>query len=134
MNITINGVELQGDLMDADFIGPYEEATKHMLAESQMRKAKHYDTVAASYLEQCQVVDRYFDQVFGEGTAARVFQGKEHNVMTHLQAVEQLTNWAYQEKKKFNDFTNKYTQRQNAKMQRDRAQQIIAAKKNGGSQ
>ena len=30
MDIIINGVTLQGDFMDADFVGPFEEATKKM--------------------------------------------------------------------------------------------------------
>ena len=50
--------------------------------------------------------------------------------MVHLKAVEELTDWAQGEKKKLNDFTNKYTQRQNAQLQRERAQQVISAKKN----
>lgn len=129
MNIIINGVTLQGDFMDADFVGPFEEATRKLQDRTIASRGKQYASVAEGYLEQCKTIDAYFDEIFGEGTAARLFQGAEHNVMNHLKAVEALTDWAHGEKKKLNDFTNKYTQRQNA--QRERVQQIKAFKKKG---
>lgn len=128
MDIIINGVTLQGDFMDADFIGPYEEATRKMQARAAESRDKKYDRIADGYIEQCEVVDDYFDEIFGAGTAAEVFKGKEHNIMVHLKAVETLTDWAQGEKKKLNDFTNKYTQRQAAQAQRQQAQRFIAKK------
>lgn len=130
MDIIINGVTLQGDFMDADFVEPYEMATRKMQETAAANIGKAYASIADGYREQCRTVDEYFDDVFGPGTAAKVFQGSEHNVMVHLKAVEQLTDWAQGEKKKFNDFTNKYTQRQNARVQRERSQQFVS-KKNG---
>ena len=51
----------------------------------------------------------------------------------NLKAVEDLTNWAQGERKKLNDFTNKYTQRQNAAVKRQQAQaQQFIDRKNGG--
>lgn len=128
MDIIINGVTLQGDFMDADFVGPYEEATKKMQATATASRGKQYASVAEGYLEQCRTVDEYFDDIFGPGTAVKVFQGSEHNIMVHLKAVEELTNWAQSEKKKLNDFTNKYTQRQNAQIQRQQMQQFVSGK------
>lgn len=118
MDIIINGVTLQGDFMDAAFAGPYEEATKRLQIEATENQKKQYTSFADSIREQCAVVDEYFDSIFGEGTAARVFEGAEQHLMVHLQAVEDLTNWAQGERKKLNDFTNRYTQRQNAAARR----------------
>ncbi len=129
MDIFINGVTLQGDFMDADFVGPYEAATRKLQAAAIASRDRKYASAAEGYLEQCRTVDEYFDDIFGAGTAAKVFQGREHNIMTHLEAVEQLTDWAQGEKKKLNDFTNKYTQRQAAQIQRARARQSAG---NGG--
>lgn len=128
MDIIINGVTLQGDFMDADFVGPYEGAAKKMQATAAASRGKQYASTAEGYLEQCKTVDEYFDDIFGPGTAAKVFQGSEHNIMVHLKAVETLTNWAQGEKKKLNDFTNKYTQRQNAQIQRQQMQQFVSNK------
>ena len=130
MDIIINGVTLQGDFMDADFVGPYEEATKKMQEKAAASRGKQYASTAEGYLDQCKTVDEYFDDIFGPGTAAKVFQGAEHHLMVHLKAVEELTNWAYGEKKKLNDFTNRYTQRQNAQrnQQRQQMQQFVSGK------
>lgn len=134
MEIKINGVSLEGDFMDADFAGPYEDATRKMQAKAQANQGKKYDRFADGILEQCETIDEYFNDVFGEGTAAKVFAGAEHHLMIHLKAVEDLTNWAQGEKKKLNDFTNKYTQRQNAAARRQQiqAQQQFMAAQNGG--
>lgn len=126
MEIIIRDVALEGDFMDADFVGPFEEATKKMQAKAIANQKKQYSSTAEGYLDQCRVVDEYFDDIFGPGTAATVFEGAEHHLMAHLLAVEELTNWANAEKKKLNDFTNKYTQRQNAQAQRS---QIVSGKK-----
>lgn len=104
--------------MDAAFAGPYEEATRRLQIEAAENQKKQYTSFADSIREQCAVVDEYFDNIFGEGTAARVFEGAEQHLMVHLQAVEDLTNWAQGERKKLNDFTNRYTQRQNAAARR----------------
>lgn len=118
MDIIINGVTLQGDFMDAAFAGPYEEATRRLQIKAAESQKKQYASFADSIREQCAVVDEYFDGIFGEGTAARVFEGAEQHLMVHLRAVEDLTNWAQGERKKLNDFTNRYTQRQNAAARR----------------
>ena len=40
MEIIINGVTLQGDFMDANFVGPYEEATYKMQTRETLDKKK----------------------------------------------------------------------------------------------
>lgn len=129
MEIIINGVTLQGDFMDADFMEVFETATRKMQEKALVCQRKQYSSVAEGYREQCEVVDEYFDDIFGPGTAVEIFAGAEHNIMTHLTAVEELTDQGMAAKKKLNDFTNKYTQRQNAQLQRGRNQQVVSGKK-----
>lgn len=130
--IEINGIKLDADFMDADFVGLYEDAVHHLQEKAVAFKSKKYDGLKEAYLDQIATVDEYFDEIFGEGTAVQVFQGKEKNLMAHLQAVETMTNWGNAEKKKLNDFTNKYTQRQAAQAQRQKAQMsnFVSNKKN----
>lgn len=120
--IEINGIKLEADFMDADFIGQYEDATRHLQQHALAQKVKHYDSLKEGYLEQIKVVNLYFNEIFGDGTADKIFAGKEKNLMVHLQAVATLTDWGNAEKKRLNDFTNKYTQRQAAQVQRQKAQ------------
>lgn len=111
MNIEINGVTLQAEFMDADFMLAYEMASKDLATEANENKRKQWDTAAAGFLAYCECVDRYFDAVFGEGTADQLFGGN-HNFKERMLAVEAIQKAADAAKKEFNDLTNKYTQRQ----------------------
>lgn len=124
MDIVLNGVTLQGDYMDADFMEVFEAAMREVITTAEAKKREQFPTVAAAFRAQCEVVDTCLDKIFGEGTAAKVFQGKM-NVREHFQAIEDLGSWAAGERKNFNDFTNRYTQRQRASMQQTRAQQFV---------
>ena len=124
MDIVLNGVTLQGDYMDADFMEVFESAMRDVIATSEARKREQFPTVAAAFRAQCEAVDDCIDKIFGAGTAAKVFQGKA-NVREHFQAIEDLGTWAASERKNFNDFTNRYTQRNRAAMQQTRAQQYV---------
>lgn len=112
MNIEINGVTLQADFMDADFMEKFEPAVNKMREEINAGKAMQGMT-AAKYKAMNQTIETFFDTVFGEGTASSIFQGSK-NIMVHLEAVARIDEAQRAEKKQFNNFSNKYTQRQNS--------------------
>lgn len=112
MNIEINGVTLQADFMDADFMEKFEPAVNKMREEINAGKAMQGMT-AAKYKAMNQTIETFFDTVFGGGTAGSIFQGSK-NIMVHLEAVARIDEAQRAEKKQFNNFSNKYTQRQNS--------------------
>lgn len=118
--IEINGVRLEGDFFDADFVGRYEAATRKMAEDAARLKATQFDSLRENYLAQIDAINVFFDTIFGSGISGKIFEGCESNVMKHLQAVEALTEWGQRQKKHLNDYTNKYTQRRHAQQQRDR--------------
>lgn len=110
MNIDINGVTLLVDFMDADFMEKFEPALHEMrrgINESKNMK----DSVAASYRALNQAVEIFFNTVWGDESSDRIFGGS-NNVMVHLQAVSRINDAYKADRKQFNDFSNKYTQRQ----------------------
>ncbi len=112
MNMEINGVTLQADFMDADFMDVFEPALYEMqngINESKATKG----SIAAGLRKMNETVETFFDRSFGEGTADRIFQGSG-NVMVHLEAVARVKEAYLDERKQFNNFSNKYTQRQNS--------------------
>ena len=112
MNIEINGVTLQADFMDADFMEKFEPAVyevRDRINESNTMQGM----VAAKYKLMNQSIETCFNTIFGEGTADSIFQGSK-NVMVHLEALARIEEAQRVEKKQFNDFSNKYTQRQNS--------------------
>lgn len=112
MNIEINGVTLQADFMDADFMEKFEPAVYRVRDKINESKTVQ-GSVAAKYKLMNQSIETCFNNIFGEGTADSIFQGSK-NVMVHLEALARIEEAQRAEKKQFNDLSNKYTQRQNS--------------------
>lgn len=112
MNIEINGAKLQADFMDADFMEVFEPALYEMQEGIQRSKAQK-GMVAAGYRELNGCVEKFFNTVWGADASGRIFNGSR-NVMAHLEAVAQVNEAFREERKQFNDFSNRYTQRQNS--------------------
>ena len=107
MELIINNVKLEGDLMDADFMEKFETAMVKMRDSALEAKRQSFPTAAANYRAQCEVVNTCFDEIFGAGTAVKLFGGKM-NVMDHLKAIEKVSEWAAGERKALNDLTNRW--------------------------
>lgn len=71
---TFNNVELEVDLQDADFAEKYEQAFERMgKDEKTVQKAGTNSAVIRGY---CQLFFNLFDDIYGAGTAEKMFQDK----------------------------------------------------------
>ena len=131
MELIINNVKLEGDLMDADFMEKFEMAMVKMRDSALEAKRQSFPTAAANYRAQCEVVNTCFDEIFGAGTAVKLFGGKM-NVMDHLMAIEKVSEWAAGERKALNDLTNRYTQRQQNAVHNMQTAQFVSQKHGKG--
>lgn len=131
MELIINNVKLEGDLMDADFMEKFETAMVKMRGSALEAKRQSFPTAAANYRAQCEVVNTCFDEIFGAGTAVKLFGGKM-NVMDHLKAIEKVSEWAAGERKALNDLTNRYTQRQQNAVRNMQTAQFVSQKHGKG--
>lgn len=131
MELIINNVKLEGDLMDADFMEKFETAMVKMRDSALEAKRQSFPTAAANYRAQCEVVNTCFDEIFGAGTAVKLFGGKM-NVMDHLMAIEKISEWAAGERKALNDLTNRYTQRQQNAVRNMQTAQFVSQKHGKG--
>lgn len=131
MDLIINGIKLEGDLMDADFMEKFESSMIKMRDSAQAKKREALPTAAANYRAQCEVVNTCLDEIFGAGTAQKLFGGKM-NVMEHLKAIEKVSEWAAGERKTLNDFTNRYTQRQQNAVRNMQTAQFVSQKHGKG--
>ena len=131
MELIINNVKPEGDLMDADFMEKFETAMVKMRDSALEAKRQSFPTAAANYRAQCEVVNTCFDEIFGAGTAVKLFGGKM-NVMDHLMAIEKVSEWAAGERKALNDLTNRYTQRQQNAVRNMQTAQFVSQKHGKG--
>lgn len=113
MNIEINGVTLQADFMDAGFMETLEPALKDVQQQMVTLRTKKHDSVAAGYRELNQLIEGFFDRVFEPDTSYQIFNGSQ-NVLMHLEALAKVQDQSKRATKEFNDFTNRYSQRQKA--------------------
>lgn len=81
--ITINDVELEFDVMDADTAHRYEDALNAALE----KKSVDVETLAESIRVQCTAVFEFFNEVFGPGTDRKVF-GEKTNLTACLDAFD----------------------------------------------
>lgn len=111
MNIEINGVTLQGDFMDAGFMEILEPALLEVREDIQKTRTQPRGLVAAGYDALNKALDKFFNTVFGTDTSEQLFNGSR-NVMIRMEALAKVDQLAKESRKQFNDFSNKYSQRQ----------------------
>lgn len=71
-----NNVELEIDMEDADFLEKYEKAFDVMgLQEEKLQKTGSQSAIVKEY---CNMFYRLFDDIFGEGTGDKLFDGKKN--------------------------------------------------------
>ena len=67
--------------------------------------------MAAGYDALNKALDRFFNKVFGPDTSEQLFGGSR-NVMIRMEALAKVDQLAKESRKQFNDFSNRYSQRQ----------------------
>lgn len=109
-----NGVSLEVNFADADFVEVFEDANKAVLDGIEQIKGNSKGKGNAALMrEQCALINDMFDTIFGEGTAEMLFGGK-NDVIDHFEAFGALVDMASEPNRKVNDITNKYLQKNNA--------------------
>lgn len=106
--IEINGVELEIDILDADVMAKYESLNQELLEKVQ---GNDYSSMKTSegMIYQCRCIDRFFDKLFGDGTAEAVF-GENNNLSKRLEGYGAVTTKANETARdQISDLTNKYS-------------------------
>lgn len=107
MNMNILGVELEYDFFDADLLDKYEDANQRV--KDRIQEPTQYEGLRTgdSLRLQCNIVNDFFDEVFGEGTAEKIFHGKS-NIKDHMEAFAQVADAAMSCKGELDQITDKY--------------------------
>ncbi len=101
----ICGTELELDIFDVETVERYESALEKM---SERAKGIKCEKASESIREQCQLVFDCFDDIFGQGTAERLFQGKR-NLVTCLRAFEEMVDQVGEQKATLDELVNRYS-------------------------
>lgn len=102
----IRNIEVDFDFLDADDVERFEKAAKRVVEECQS-KGKKEMTHAEVIREECSIIEKFFDNVFGEGIAEKLFNGKK-NLNDHIKAFEDIINQKNEQQKDLQSTLNRY--------------------------
>lgn len=119
--MNILGVELQFDFFDADELEIYERENKRVA--DRIKEPTQYEgkTTAEALRIQCGIVNDFFNAVFGEGTADKIFKGK-NNIKDHMEAFGIVANEAMSCRGEFDAMADKYSPNRAERRQEQRQQ------------
>lgn len=87
----INGVELDIDFTDADFIEKIENGSKEVYQKAEELKQLKQLSLAEGIRQECKILKDFLDYVLGDGTSEKLFKGKD-SLKQCLQAFEDIIN------------------------------------------
>lgn len=119
--LKICGQELELDLFDADVMEVYEKSMDKVVKRAEETKNHTEMSNADGIREMCGIVKDFFDEVFGGGTADKLFKDK-NNLAICMDAFGIVSSEAGKMKGQVNAITNKYNM--------NRAQRRQEGKKN----
>lgn len=119
--LKICGQELELDLFDADTMEVYEKSMGKVVKRAEEAKKHTELSNAEGIRKMCEIVKEFFDEVFGDGTAEKLFKGK-NNLAICMDAFGIVSSEAGKMKGQVNAITNKYNM--------NRAQRRQEGKKN----
>lgn len=104
--MVINGVELQDlDIFDADVAEKYEAALQEV---SKSSNTNSNITGSEVIRNQCYVIFKCFNTLFGEGTDKKIF-GDKVNILTTLKAFEELIDQTNEQASELKKMQSKYS-------------------------
>lgn len=89
--VTINGVDLEMNMFDADFIEEFESGCNMVVTRVKDPEEMGGLSTADAIRKQCSIVNDFFDGLFGEGTSEKIFVRKS-DIMEHMMAFETIVN------------------------------------------
>ena len=105
--ITINGTELELNLLDADVLDKYTELNREITQKIQEPTQYQGITVADGLRKQCRYIEEFFDKLFGAGTAEKLFGGG-NDLGIRMEAFGQVSAASRDARKELSAITDKY--------------------------
>lgn len=97
--IEVNGVQLDFNMMDADFFERYIELASEMDRVMELEltdeEKKNPKNVSALFRKRCKAVKQFLDELFGKGTGERVC-GEKDNLEVCLDAYMDIINGVHE--------------------------------------
>lgn len=102
----IREVEVDFDFLDADNMEKFEKYAQKV-KDTCDRREKEEMPMSQAIREECEIIDEFFDKVFGEGVANKIFKGKK-NLMEHVNAFADIVDEKIKQQKSIESMYDRY--------------------------
>ena len=92
----IRDVEVEFDFLDADDMERFEKEAQRVKDESETKSK-----------EECMIINKFFDNVFGKGISEKLFKGKM-NLGEHIKAFEDIVKEKIEQQTELQNTLNRY--------------------------
>lgn len=102
----IKNVEVNFDFLDADDMERFENEARRVKSECEKQQTQSmlYSEVIR---RECTIIDSFFNNVFGEGTSQKIFNGKM-NLMEHINVFQDIVNEKIRAQEDMKNTLNRY--------------------------
>ena len=100
----LGNIEVDFSFTDADDLERFENGAKKVRDEAN-KYTKQYCGVAESIRKECEIIDTFFDEVFGKGTSQKLFNNKK-DLKKHMDLFIDIVNAKVEQTKGFQEMYN----------------------------
>ena len=105
--ISVNGIELDLNLLDADVLERYEKLNAEIVEKINEKTQYENVSTADGMRIQCRHIDGFFDTLFGDGTADKLFGGG-NDLRIRMEAFAQVAAAGDSVREEINTISGKY--------------------------
>jgi len=109
--IKIRNVEIEFDLLDANDMEKFETECQKVLEESNKKNTQEL-SMSETIRRECEIVETFFDNVFGSGISKKIFKGKM-NLNEHIKAFSDIIEEKIKAQNDLNNTLSKYLPNRN---------------------
>lgn len=102
----LKNIEVKFDFLDADDIERFEKAAKKV-TEKCKEKEEEKLSMSEAIKEECMIIENFFDEVFGEGTSQKLFEGRK-NLTEHIEIFKEIIKAKQEKQADLQETFNRY--------------------------
>lgn len=102
----IRNIEVDFNFLDADDIERFEKEAKKVQEECEKKKNTKM-SISEAIRGECNIINNFFDKVFGEGISLKMFNGKS-NLEDHIKAFEDIVKEKIEKQKDLQNTFDRY--------------------------
>lgn len=102
----IKDIEVDFDFLDADDVQKFENEAKRVEEECEKKEIETL-SYSEAIRRECNTIENFFDNVFGEGISEKIFKGKM-NLIEHINAFQDIVNEKVKKQEELKNTLNRY--------------------------